>query len=300
LTSTSAQTLIGSLLVLAAAISWSTAGLFTRLVSTDVPTTLFWRSISGGLCVLIIYAIWNKTKTLSDLVRISRGEWVIAVLSALGMICFISAFFYTTIANVTFLYGAMPLVTLVLSAIFLGERLTIIAALCCVLAVVGVGVIVWGEQDFSNWTGFLLAFGMTFFMSALTIAAKFYPTADMMKATYLSAFLAAILMLPFSGFSNTAGSDYAWLLLYGIVNVGLGFGVYLLGVGRVPALMAALIGLVEIPLAPIWGWLLFNEPVGTKAKIGGAVVLTAAAVYLIARSFPRSSAKSLEFPTPSA
>lgn len=300
MTNVSARILIGSLLVLAAAISWSTAGLFTRLVSTDVPTTLFWRSLSGGLCVLIIYAIWNKTKTFSALIRISRGEWVIAVLSALGMICFISAFFYTTIANVTFLYGAMPLVTLVLSAIFLGERLTIIAGLCCALAALGVGVIVWGEQDFSNWTGFLLAFGMTFFMSALTIAAKFYPSADMMKATYLSAFLAAALTLPFSAFSNTAGSDYAWLLLYGIVNVGLGFGVYLLGVGKVPALMAALIGLVEIPLAPVWGWLLFNEPVGTKAKIGGAVVLTAAAVYLIARSFLRSSTRSLEFPTPSA
>ncbi len=216
------------------------------------------------------------------------------------MICFISAFFYTTIANVTFLYGAMPLVTLVLSAIFLGERLTIIAGFCCGLAALGVGVLVWGEQDFSNWTGFLLAFGMTFFMSALTIAAKFYPSADTMKATYLSAFLAAALTFPFSAFSNTAGSDYAWLVLYGIVNVGLGFGVYLLGVEKVPALMAALIGLVEIPLAPVWGWLLFNEPVSTKAKIGGAVVLTAAAVYLIAKSFLRSSEKSLEFPGPSS
>lgn len=282
MTSNPAQTLIGSLFVLTAAISWSTAGLFTRLVTTDVPTTLFWRSLSGGLCVLIVYAIWNQSNTLAALFRISRGEWVIAILSALGMVCFISAFFYTSIANVTFLYGAMPLVTMLLSAIFLGERLTVFATVCCALAASGVIVIVWGDQDYSNWTGFLLAFGMTFFMAALTIAAKFFPTADMMKTTYCSAFLAAAATFPFSVFNNMGGSDFAWLLVYGIVNVGLGFGVYLLGVGKIPALMAALIGLVEIPLAPVWGWLLFSEPVGTKAKIGGAIILVAVVGFLVA------------------
>jgi drug/metabolite transporter (DMT)-like permease len=40
--------------LLLAALSWSTAGLFPRLVSTDMFTTLFWRSLLGGLTVLVL------------------------------------------------------------------------------------------------------------------------------------------------------------------------------------------------------------------------------------------------------
>lgn len=240
---------------------------------------------------MAIYAVWNNIRSPAMLFRLTKGEWVISVFSALGMICFIAAFFYTSIANVTFLYGAMPIVTMALAAIFLRERLTAIAVLCCAASAVGVAVIMWGEQDFSDWTGFLLAFGMTFFMAALTIAMKFFPAADATKATYISALLAAAVMLPFSHFGAMSGADFGWLLLYGLVNVGLGFGVYLLGVARIPALMAALIGLAEIPLAPVWGWYLFNEAVSTRTMAGGAVILAAAIIYLWTQSLPQEHKK---------
>ena len=46
---------IGMVLVAIAALSWSTAGLFTRVITTDIPTTLFWRSVFGGLAVMHIH-----------------------------------------------------------------------------------------------------------------------------------------------------------------------------------------------------------------------------------------------------
>jgi len=61
----------------------------------------------------------------------------------------------------------------------------------------------------------------------------------------------------------------------------LGFGVYLAGVSRVPALAAALIGLAEIPLAPIWALLLFDETVNMLVLMGGVIILTAAIIYLL-------------------
>ena len=65
--------------------------------------------------------------------------------------------------------------------------------------------------------------------------------------------------------------------------MGLGFGVYLAGVKRVSALVAALVGLTEIPLAPVWAWMLFGERTNLSVLIGGAVILFAAVIY-IARS----------------
>src|SRR4051812_36863354 len=42
---------LGSLLIAASAIAFSTAGLFTGLVSADVWTILFWRGVFGGLFI---------------------------------------------------------------------------------------------------------------------------------------------------------------------------------------------------------------------------------------------------------
>lgn len=271
---------IGGLLVLIAALAWSTAGLFTRVVSTDIPTTLFGRSLSGGVCVLLIYAVASR-RAERDIWKFSTGEVVVAILSAAGMICFISAFFYTTIANVTFLYGLMPLVTLLLSAIVLKQSPTRIGVMCCIVAAFGVAIIFWTEKNLSDWLGFILALGMTFFMSALTVATKFYPKADVTKATYLSALVAAVIVLPFSSISSITPTDGLWLAAYGVVNVGLGFGVYLLGVTRISALAAALIGLVEIPLAPVWAYLFFDERIVASALLGGGIVLAAAATYIL-------------------
>ena len=54
----------------------------------------------------------------------------------------------------------------------------------------------------------------------------------------------------------------------------------MLGVKRVSALVAALVGLTEIPLAPIWAWLLFDERMTIFVLLGGLVILTSAVIYI--------------------
>ena len=63
--------------------------------------------------------------------------------------------------------------------------------------------------------------------------------------------------------------------------MGLGFGIYLMGVTRVSALAAALIGLIEIPLAPIWAWMLFAEQTSGLVLVGGSLITGTAIVYII-------------------
>lgn len=270
----------GPLLVLIAAVAWSTAGLFTRVVSTDIPTTLFWRSLSGGLCVYAVYCLWERGQSLADSLHFSLGEAVTAVLSTCGMICFIAAFFYTKIANVSFVYGAMPLITCVLAYFVTGTAITRLGLGASLLSAVGVFFMIWGASDLSDYAGLFLAFGMTLFMAALTVSAKYFPGCNMIKTNYLSAFLGALAMLPFATFYEVIPQDYLWLSLYGIVNVGLGFGLYLIGVSRTAALTAALISLSEVPLAPIWAWLLFDEHVSAETVFGGALIVAAAAAYI--------------------
>jgi hypothetical protein len=58
----------------------------------------------------------------------------------------------------------------------------------------------------------------------MTIGIKRYPQAEMVKVIYLGAFLSALTVLPFADFTYTSQQDIAWLWLYGVMNIGVGFG----------------------------------------------------------------------------
>jgi drug/metabolite transporter (DMT)-like permease len=272
---------LGILLVAGAALSWSTAGLFPRIVSTDVFTTLFWRSALGGASVLLAQALFIKRHDLPSLWRLTWPELGMALASSGAMVCFIAAFFFTTVADVVFIYSAFPVLTLLLSALLLGTAIYRIDVLCTLTVVLGMGLIVWGQTSLHNLVGAGLSLLATLLFALITIGIKRYPQAEMVKVTYVGAFIAALAMAPFASFGNTSTHDLVWLWLYGLLNVAVGFGLYLLGVRRIKAVLASLVCMIEIPLAPLWVYALFGETVSQQSLLGGGVIVLAVLVNVV-------------------
>ena len=269
---------LGILLIALAALSWSTAGLFPRIVSTDVFTTLFWRSTLGGASVLLAQAVFNKRGEWSSLWRLTRAEWLMSIASSGAMVCFIAAFFFTSVADVVFIYSAFPILTLLLSALLLRTAVGRMDVLCTLTVIIGMGVIVWGQTSLHSLLGAGLSLTATLLFALITIGIKRYPQAEMVKVTYVGAFIAALAMAPFFNFGTTSTHDLLWLWLYGFLNVAVGFGLYLLGVRRIKAVLASLVCMIEIPLAPLWVYALFGEQVSQQSLLGGGVIVSAVLV----------------------
>ena len=87
-------------------------------------------------------------------------------------------------------------------------------------------------------------------------------------------------MVPFVESFAVNAHNFIWLAVYGFVNVGLGFGIYLIGVARVSPATAALLGLLEVPLAPIWAAYFFNEALTIAMIIGGVLITAAASIHI--------------------
>ena len=291
----------GIALTALAALSWSTAGLFPRVVSTDVFTTLFWRSSLGGVSVLVIQALLNKRNDLPSLWRLTRAEVWMSLAGSGSMVCFIAAFFFAPVADVVFIYSAFPIITLLFSALLLGTVIKRIDVLCTATVVLGMGLIVWGQSSVHNLVGTALSLAATLQFALITIGIKRNPTAEMMKVTYVGAFVAALAMAPFTSFHGTSGQDLAWLWLYGVLNVGVGFGLYLMGVRRIKAVLASLVCMIEIPLAPLWVYAFFGEIVSRQSLLGGSVILLAVVVNVVSsgRAAPATSSPEV-VPAPSA
>ena len=275
------QLYTGVLFLALAAICWSTAGLFTRLIALDPWTILFWRGVFGalltGACTLCL-----SGGDSAAVVGFRRGHWSILLWMTLGTLAFIPALALTSVASVAIIYATTPLIVASVSRIWLGERVRAVTVLAGLIATGGVAVMGSDLSADISSAGLVLAFAMAFSMAMTTVAFRKHPDVGCWPigclSNALTAALAAFLAQPFA----ITPPDLVYLLLFGLVQMTLGLGFFVMGTRRLPAADAAIVGLIETPLAPLWVWFTFEETPSGRTLIGGALVLAAAASHIVA------------------
>lgn len=273
----------GLALVTASAIAWSTAGYFTTLIPLDNWTLLFWRGWFGALGILAFLLVLRGRVGLADLARLGFPGWIFAIISAAGMMCFITALTLTSVAHVAVIYGTAPFLAAALGWFAFRERPRRNAILAALAALAGVAVMVAPGFGKGGLLGDLLAFGMTLALALMMILAKRYPGIPFLAAAGLSALLSAVAAWPFLGPAGPVGMDWLHLALFGLVNSALGLILFMLGARLLPPIETALIGALDAPLAPVWVWLAFGLVPDRPTVLGGLVVFGAVALHLLAQ-----------------
>ena len=276
-----AQHSTGLVLVTLAAVAWSTAPFFTRLLPFDSWTILFWRGIFGGLAIFSVLLALNGRDGLRNLVLTGSG-WLIACLSTLGMIAYIPSLQWTSVANVAVVNATCPFIAAALAWFWLKERTQRRTLFAGAAALVGIVIAVGGAQGSADLRGLGLAAIMTFAIAAMTVAIRRYPNNSMAAAAALSNFLGSLVSAPLaSSIGQVSGTHLAIFAAFGIFQVGAGLTLFMLGSRLIPAGQAALIATLESPLMPFWVWLAFQEIPTTHTMIGGAIVMAAVVADIV-------------------
>tara|TARA_R110002049_G_scaffold117332_2_gene270519 strand:+ start:101761 stop:102633 length:873 start_codon:yes stop_codon:yes gene_type:complete len=270
---------LGLALITGAAVAWSTAGLFTRMIDIDIGTMLFWRGVFGAVGVFAVALALHGRRALRDIAHLGAPGWAFAIISALGMLCFITGLRLTTVAHVAIVYATVPLVAAVLAWVLLAERPARSAFVASLVALAGVVVMVGMGGD-GNLMGDLLAFGMTLALAMLMVISRRWQGIPVLSAAAVSALLSGLAALPFTPGLMVSPEDFVMLAAFGLINSALGLALFALGARMLPAVETALITALDAPLAPIWVWLIFAETPSTTTLTGGAVVLTAVMWHL--------------------
>jgi drug/metabolite transporter (DMT)-like permease len=98
----------GVALIIAAAVAWSTAPFFTRLLQYDSWTILFWRGLFGGGFIALFLVLTQGSNGVRSFVAMKPNAWLVAFLSAFDMVNFIPALQLTSVANVAIIIAAQP------------------------------------------------------------------------------------------------------------------------------------------------------------------------------------------------
>jgi drug/metabolite transporter (DMT)-like permease len=270
-----AERWLGNMLVLASAVAFSTAGFFTRLIELDVWTILFWRCLFGGLFIAGLILVREGRGFLAACLATGRAGLAITACSGAATICFINALRLTSVADVTVIFATAPFVAAALAWLWLGQRARPSTLIASLVALAGVAVMLGGDLSFDQVAGNLLALAMTLLMSLVMVIIRARREVSMPPAMGLSAFVAALVAVPFAAPLSPGPLDMLWLVLFGGLQFGLGMLLMSIGTRYISAARSALIGNLELPMAPLWVWLAFAEVPSLGTAIGGGIVLAA-------------------------
>ena len=277
------KALIGTVLLTASAVAYSSAGFFTRLIHVDAWTLLFWRGLfGGGFTVLFLVAMQGR-RGLRDLVTMSPSGWLVAALSTFGMVTFIPSLQLTSVANVAIIVAFQPFAAAVIAWLWLREKAAPHTMLASLVALAGIVVIVSGAAGAADYRGIGLAMLMILSISLMTVVIRRHRDTSMVAAASVSNFLGSLVSIPFAqGIGVVTSSDLGILAIFGLFQVGLGLTFFTIGSRHLPSGQASLIGTLETPLMAFWVWLGFGEIPSLRALIGGALVMGAVVFDILA------------------
>jgi drug/metabolite transporter (DMT)-like permease len=271
----------GLVLVITSTVAWSTAGLFTRMIHLDAWTMLAWRGLFGAVSLALLIAAIERRNFLASFRRMGWPGLAFALVSAAGMVFFITSLRHTTVAHNAVIYATVPFIAAGLGVLFLGEKPPKSALAASLFALIGVAVMV-GLSVEGGLLGDLLAVAMTVCVALMMVIARRWRDIPTMPAACLSALVSGLFCWPLGDPMAVTGGELWLLAAFGAVNSALGLALFTVGARLLPAIETALIGALDAPLAPLWVWLFFHETPSRATLAGGLIVFAAVMAHIVA------------------
>ncbi|MGC3971351.1 MAG: DMT family transporter [Pirellulales bacterium] len=273
----------GRLLVVGAALFWSTNGLFVKSGVFDS-----WPAAERGM-LLALWRAMFAALVLVPLVRGPRWSWKLLPMCAafLGMnICFLQSMVWTTAANAIWLQNIAP-VWVCLFARFVGEPFDRRDLVPLVFSAAGVGLILACELSGTDWSGdapkgVLLGLLSGLFYAGVIHTLRRLREFDAAWLIVLSLGTTALCLSPLPARWGVWPTTTQWITLaaFGAVQMAAPYFLFARGLRKISSQEGAAIGLLEPLLVPLWVWGTEQPRWWTMAG-GGLIFIGLAWRYLV-------------------
>lgn len=270
-----------------AVLFWGLSFVATKVALLSFPPLclIFFRFFGGALFFGVLLTI----KGFPALTKKSAGSLLLLAILQPGLyFCFETfGLQYTSATKTSLIIATIPVSVLVVSAIFLGERLRPINLAGIILSLLGVGLLVFGAADGVNLQGSLLGDMLIFGAVAsatgyMVFTRKLGESMSSLQITGMQIIFGAILFFPPFLFTLP---DFQWqavrsdgliaLIALTFFATILAFLCYNYALTRVPAARAA-VCINGIPLVTAGSaWLLLGESLSPLQLCGGLTVVVA-------------------------
>jgi len=277
----------GPMLILATAVLWSFGGLLIKFIPWDAMTIAGLRAALAAA----VMAIYMRRPRITFSKPVILGGLALAATTIL----FVFANKLTTAANAIVLQYTAPIYVVILSALFLKQRVRALDIVSVIVVFIGIGLFFFDKLEPTALLGNVLAclagvaFAGVFFFNRL-------PGAKPKEAMLLGHLINAVAAIPFIAMGGVSGEPIAWVMivLLGVFQLGIAYVLFSVGIKHTPPVAASLIATLEPLLSPIWVMLFIGETPGLWALAGGVIVIATIVNYNVRNTKKAKLAKSDE------
>lgn len=260
---------------------YGTIGLFIRYVNASSEFIVFCRGTIGSLFIATVMLIKRQR---IDFKAISSNLSLLAMSGVcLGLNwVFLFSGYKRALALTSLCNYTAPIFVVIISTLFLKEKINFIQIICIITSFVGV-VLISGIFDSRGVDLYCILCGMlaaACFVGLVLLNRRFKNIKDLDKTIIQLAF-SAITVLPYMVINSSIptsldSTSIIILILLGIVHTGIAYILYFSSIDTLPVEEVAVLGYIEPALSVIIGILILKETSSIFSIIGAIVIIVSA------------------------
>jgi DME family drug/metabolite transporter len=264
--------------VVAAAVLWSTGGLFIKWTSLSGLELSFGRSLLAAITV----AIFTRREGFG----LNRVTALASVLYAALLVLFVLATKQTTAANAIFLQYTAPVYLLIFEPLFYKEKLRATDLVVVIACALGMALFFVGKLRPQDVAGNLLALasGLCFACYFLLLRHSTSRSVNRASSVIYGNLLVVLIAAPagLKALPQLNSHDALSVIYLGVVQIGVAYTLFTAAMARgVRSLDAGIVGYIEPLLNPIWVFLVLHERPSQWALLGGGIIVVAVVCHML-------------------
>ena len=266
------------LLVIAAAMLWSTGGLFIKWTSLSGLELSFGRSLLAAITV----AIFTRREGFG----LNKVTALTSVLYAALLVLFVLATKQTTAANAIFLQYTAPVYLLIFEPLFYKEKFRSRDLIVVIACICGMSLFFVGQLRPQDVTGNLLALasGLCFACYFLLLRHSKSRNVNRASSVIYGNLLVVLICAPWglAAIPHMKRLDFLAVSYLGVVQIGVAYTLFTAAMARgLRSLDAGIVGYIEPVLNPIWVFVILGERPSQWALVGGAIIVVTVVCHML-------------------
>ncbi|MEM7071793.1 MAG: DMT family transporter [Pseudomonadota bacterium] len=252
--------------------------LLLRLMPLDFEGLLALRGFFNMIVVMVYLMVRYQTKTWQHIQMIGWSGFVAGVLFAVSNYGFVYASQTTTIADLLVILAILPIVTALLSALFLKEYISPALWIASIGCFGGMIILFAGELDSQTLSGNLSALLTTLLMAVAMVILRAKQNYDMTPTYMISGALLFAFTYHDAHLIEQLKIEDGFLYFCYMIVIS-SFILILLSIKYLSIPEVSLFILLETILGPLWVWLFIGEIPRTQTFVGGSLIILILSCY---------------------
>ena len=271
----------GSLLAFIGVMFITPDSLFIRLSNIETWGMLFYRGAIPFIVVLFGLLLFYKDNFLKALLKIGYPGIFYTISFAVTNVTFIISIQNTNVANTLIMVAMAPMLSAILSAIFLKEKTDRKTWIAILITFSAVTFIFFDSIKLGNFLGDIFGFITAFGLAVCANLARYSKDVDMVPSAVIGKLLVAIFALFFVESFKLVENDILIVPLMCVMCVAIPFVLVTIAPRFITAAEVNLFFLLEVIIGPIWVWLVVKEQPSLETILGGVIIILTIAIHSI-------------------